>query len=85
MKKRKKKRRMKKLKRKKKERKLKNKEETKENKAEFTEPIVTPLSLDSKNKAIDEEEDDALSIQGPLDMDRLSSTELMEISTAMQS
>lgn len=68
------------------EEKTENKEGTKENKAENTEPIVTPLSLDFKKKVVDEEDDDdALSIQGPLDMDKLSSTKLMEIATAMQS
>lgn len=65
-----------------------NKEGREENKVEKTKPIKTPLSLDSKKKVVDEEDDDdddALSIQGPLDMDKLSSIELMEIATSMQS
>lgn len=71
---------------KKEEEKTKNKEGTEENKEEKTKPIVTPLSLDSKKKVFaEEDDDDALSIQGPLDMDKLSYTKLMEIATTMKS
>lgn len=46
---------------------------------------MTPLSFTSKNKIDDDEDNDALSIQGPINMDALSSTKPMEIATAMQS
>ncbi|XP_059068496.1 uncharacterized protein LOC131859002 [Cryptomeria japonica] len=59
--------------------------EEEEKEIEKSEPKVTPLSFTSKKKIDDDEDDDALSIQGPINMDMLSSTELMEISTAMQS
>lgn len=63
----------------------KESEKKEEKKTVKTKPKVTPLSLDYKNKIMDEDDDDAISIQGPINMDMLSSTELMEIVTTMQS
>ncbi|XP_059069828.1 uncharacterized protein LOC131859785 [Cryptomeria japonica] len=63
----------------------KGSEKKEEKKTVKTEPKVTPLSLDSKKKIVDEDDDNAISIQGPINMDIMSSTELMEIATAMQS
>lgn len=39
---------------------------------------MTPRSLTSKKIIDDDEEDDTVSIQGPINMDMLSPTELME-------
>ncbi|XP_059067226.1 uncharacterized protein LOC131858157 [Cryptomeria japonica] len=63
----------------------KEKKEEEEKETNKSEPKVTPLSFTSKKKIDDDEDDDALSMQGPINMDMLSSTELMEIATAMQS
>lgn len=59
-------------------------EEKKEEEQLKTEPKVTPLSFTSKKKIDDDEDDDALSIQGPINMDALNTTELMEIAIAMK-
>lgn len=59
--------------------------EAQEKKIEYIEPKVTPTPLTSKRKVVDDEDDDALSIQEPINMDILSSTKLMEIANAMQS
>ncbi|XP_057830667.2 uncharacterized protein LOC131041558 [Cryptomeria japonica] len=63
----------------------KEKKEEEEKETKKFKPKVTPLSFNSKKKIDDDEDDDALSIQGPLNMDMLSSTKLMEIATAMKS
>lgn len=60
-------------------------EKTKEKKIEDNVPKVTPLSLDSKKKIVDEDDDDVINIKGPLNMDSLRSTEFMEFATSMQS
>ncbi|XP_059071576.1 uncharacterized protein LOC131868124 [Cryptomeria japonica] len=46
---------------------------------------VTSRSLTSKKIIDDDEDDDTISIQGPINMDMLSPIELMEIASAMQS
>ncbi|XP_057826103.2 uncharacterized protein LOC131037880 [Cryptomeria japonica] len=63
----------------------KDKEKEEKEKIEDNVPKVTPLSLDSKKKVDDETDNDSIIIQGPLDMDNLSATELMNIATVMQS
>ncbi|XP_059065741.1 uncharacterized protein LOC131857340 [Cryptomeria japonica] len=56
--------------------------EEKRTREKKTTPKITP---ESKKKIIDDDDDVSVSIKGPIDMDNLSSSQLMEIARAMKS
>lgn len=61
------------------------KQKDEEKQEEDHEQKVTSRSLTSKKILDDDEDDNTISIQGPINMDTLSPTELMEIASNMQS